>query len=95
MKLYCYHIPPIDFWTGAMTRSQLLSSLCSEISNVDGGFDDRQKWSSPTGWDDMIRACTMIGKLVDHLPRLDGRTTTRAGRITSRCPQITKWCLDT
>jgi hypothetical protein len=30
MKLYCYHISPIDFWFGAMTGSQLLKDAWEE-----------------------------------------------------------------
>jgi len=26
MKLYCYHIPPIDYWFGAITGEQLLAT---------------------------------------------------------------------
>lgn len=33
MKLYCYHIPPIDYWFGALTGKQLFDSawdVCGE-----------------------------------------------------------------
>lgn len=27
MKLYCYHVAPIDFWCGALTEEQLQASI--------------------------------------------------------------------
>jgi hypothetical protein len=33
VKLYCYHIPPIDFWFGALTGEQLLESACDNYED--------------------------------------------------------------
>ena len=30
MKLYCYYIPPIDYWFGAITGDQLLATVWRE-----------------------------------------------------------------
>lgn len=33
MKLYCYAMPPIDIWAGAMTGEELLKSLWGRFPN--------------------------------------------------------------
>ena len=41
MKLYCYHIAPIDFWCGALTRDELEASI--EDSYESGSRDHVKK----------------------------------------------------
>ena len=38
MKLYCYHIAPIDFWCGALTEAQINASVdqCYQPGDRDG-----------------------------------------------------------
>src|SRR5690242_7797723 len=31
MKLYCYHIAPIDYWLGALTADQVMSAANDEV----------------------------------------------------------------
>ena len=48
MKLYCYHIPPIDFWFGALTGNQLLATVW------DGYHHD---------WKNVAEACRKVAEL--------------------------------
>jgi hypothetical protein len=48
MKLYCYNIPPIDFWFGAITGKQLLETLWDRC------------WHD---WDAFAAACKQVGEL--------------------------------
>lgn len=48
MKLYCYHIPPIDFWFGALTGKQLLETAW------DGCHQD---------WTNIAAVCSQVGEL--------------------------------
>jgi len=60
MKIYLCHIPPIDFWTGGTTRSELCTLLVSGVRYTDQGDDERQKWSAQTGWDSIVNECSGI-----------------------------------
>lgn len=48
MKLFCYHISPIDFWPGAMTREVLLKTLTDH---------------EYSGWGDLADACRDLDTL--------------------------------
>jgi hypothetical protein len=47
VKLYCYHIPPIDFWFGALTDEQLLESA----------------WGNYKDWGHMAAVCKEVAEL--------------------------------
>ena len=48
MKLFCYHISPIDYWPGAMTREDLLKTMT-----------DNQY----SAWSDLADACRNLDTL--------------------------------
>ena len=66
MKLYCYHVAPIDHWTGALTAEQLLSTFvkdfdgdwhavsafCSEMAQLE---DRAQENFKKIGWEGDLR----------------------------------------
>ena len=47
MKIYCYHIPPIDFWFGALTDKQLLDSA----------------WDNYQDWGTIAQVCKHVAEL--------------------------------
>ena len=62
---YYYHIPPIDHWTGAITRSELLAVLSRGISDTDRDHDDRKGWHQ-SGWHEMISLCKNLSEFVEQ-----------------------------
>ena len=65
MKLYCYEIPPIDYWFGALTDRQLLDSawdnyqnlehiaaVCKEVADLKGQAEAAFK---TIGWEGDVR----------------------------------------
>ena len=53
MSLYCYHIPPIDSWLGALTRRQLIEAL----------------WEEGQGWEAVAAACRRVAALEEEAER--------------------------
>lgn len=61
MKLYCYHIMPIDHWDGMRTAQQVIEDAVKRM--VGAGFDDGEIW---TRFDiEMVRdACNSMIRLL-------------------------------
>jgi len=47
VKIYCYHIPPIDFWFGALADKQLLDSA----------------WDNYQDWGTIAQVCKHVAEL--------------------------------
>lgn len=55
MKLFCYRIPPIDFWSGAMTGRQLIESA----------WDTHAPLGHAEAWASTASFCQMVEVLAE------------------------------